>query len=330
MLSQALLSILLFSAGLLHLIRPEFFDAAIPFACKWEINVLSGLVEVLLAFGLCTVKLRDRSAQLAALWFLLLIPIHIYVSINKISMFGINHPALLWLRTLMQPALYFWALSQQKKGWIISQRWRDLIFLHYSVDPKKLQPLVPFPLDLYRGQAVVSIVPFTMGCIRFPFLIPIPGLSQLLELNLRTYIIVNGKPAVYFITLDSNHLPGVLIARWFFSLPYRWVKLNFNFKDSYSFSSPDFAINAEVGNEMMANEFDLWTTERYALFTKRGERIFIGEVEHQKWKLQSIEISDLKDHFSQKFGIELSREKFIGAAYSKQIDVKFKPFSRMK
>lgn len=226
-------------------------------------------------------------------------------------------------------ALYFGALTFQEKGWIISQRWSDVVFLHYKVDPQELQKKVPFPLDLYEGDAIVSIVPFVMSRIRFPFLLPVPGLSQLLELNLRTYVIVNGRPAVYFFTLDSNHLPGVLIARWFFALPYRWIKLTFSFDRWYEFQSKDFYLKGSVGELKAPNEFDRWSTERYALFTKRGLKTYQGIVEHGPWKLQAFQVQELSDHFSSLLGENLRMKTLLGTSYSQSLDVRFRPFRRL-
>ncbi len=123
-------------------------------------------------------------------------------------------------------------------------------FLHYEVDAKSFQEKVPYPIDLFEGKAVVSIVPFVMGRIRFPFLSIVPGLSRLLELNLRTYVKVAGRPAVYFFTLDANHLPGVLIARTLFRLPYRWRRMELRHEGSYSFESDSLRLLAREEKEI--------------------------------------------------------------------------------
>lgn len=329
MISKILMSLLLLTAGSLHWIAPDVFNPAIPFPFKTEINIVVGLLEIILGFGLLYPASRDLSAKLSALWFLLLTPVHIYVSVNEIAMFGFDHPVLLWGRTLLQPVLYFWALTLQTKGWLMAQRWSDVVFLHYEVNANRLQERVPFPLDLYQGKAIVSIVPFVMSRIRFPFILPIPGVSKLLELNLRTYVRVNGKPAVYFFTLDSNHLPAVLIARWFFSLPYRWVRLSFKSLPLYAFESPLFKLKARIGVSKVNSEFDYWATERYALFTKRGDAAYMGIVDHPKWSLSEVEVVELKDEFSQMLGSELPLGAFLGAAYCHKIDVSFKPFRKI-
>jgi uncharacterized protein YqjF (DUF2071 family) len=327
--SRLLLALLLAAAGVLHLLRPELFDPAIPLPYKGAINIIVGVFECALAVGLLCPSLRDRAAQNAAGWFLALIPIHIYVSWHHIPMFEISHPALLWGRTLLQGVLYFWALSVQQTGWLISQRWSDVMFLHYEVAPQKLQEKVPFPLDLYAGKAIVSIVPFVMNRIRFPFLPPIPGLSRLIELNLRTYVKVNGVAGVYFFTLDSNHLPGVLVARWFFALPYRWVKLSLQTKGSYTLRSSEIDLTAKIGAERPATSMERWLTERYSLFTKRGDRSYEGIVEHAPWVLHDAEVIVMKDNFTRLPSEELKMAKLIAAAYAPKLDVRFRPFRRL-
>jgi len=323
MASRLILSLVLIIAGILHLFAPHLFDPAIPFKLKYEINILAGIIEILLAIGLWIKTIRDKAAQFTALWFLLLTPIHIYVSWYEIPIFGVSHPLLLWMRTGFQFVLFFWALSLQEKGWIISQRWTDVLFLHYEVDEKKLQEKVPFPLDLFNGKAVVSIVPFIMGRIRFPFLPIIPGFSKLYELNLRTYVKLGDKRVVYFLTLDANHFFGVLIARAFFRLPYRWRKMNLNSREGYHFQSNSLNILARVEENPNVSEFDRWATERYALVTKFLGHDLVGEVEHDPWSLHQVQIEKIENNFSDEF-IEL--KQFLGASYAKKLDVRFRPF----
>ncbi len=258
--------------------------------------------------------LRDWIALTFALVFLFLVPFSFLVN-----------------NFLFVPLIFFYflALSFQERGWVISQRWKDVAFLHYKVDAEELQKKVPFPLDLFQGDAIVSIVPFVMSRIRFPFLLPVPGLSRLLELNLRTYVVVNGVPAVYFFTLDSNHLPAVLIARWFFALPYRWMKLSFSFLNQYEFYSKEFHLKGSVGEFKAQSEFDLWSTERYALFTRKGETTYCGTVEHSPWKLQEFHILDLRDDFSLLLGEHLRMKTLFGTSYSQSLDVRFRPFRPM-
>lgn len=326
---RVLLAFVLLAAGILHLCAPTLFDPAIPFSHKITINVVVGILEMALALGLLLRPTRDSAAKLTALWFLLLVPVHLYVSINAIPMFGISHPTLLWGRTHFQGVLFFWALSLQDKGWIIAQRWQHVLFLHYEVAPELLQKKVPFPLDLFDGKAVVSIVPFVMSRIRFPFLPPLPGLSRLVELNLRTYVRVGGVPAVYFFTLDSNHLPGVLVARTFFALPYRWKSMRLTVSDRYHFSGAGLELVARIHREEPVSDFERWATERYALGTLRGKTPLIGVVEHAPWRLAPATLETFSDEFSTLLGDELKLQRFLGASYARKIEVRFRPFAKV-
>jgi uncharacterized protein len=326
--SRLLLTGLLAVAGMVHLLAPEVFNPAIPFPWKLEINYAAGVLELLLAVGLWPANLREQAARLSALWFLLLTPVHIYICYYSIPIFGVSSPWLLWGRALLQPVLYFWALSLQRSGWLMSQRWCEVAFLHYEVSPAELQKKVPFPLDLYEGKAIVSIVPFRMEGIRFPFFPPLPGLSRLLELNLRTYVSVGGQPGIYFFTLDANHLTGVLVARWFFSLPYRWVKLTFSPSTNYAFTAPNLKLSGEVGPPRKSSAFDLWATERYALFTKRGQDTLIGVVEHAPWSLQDFKVLELDDKFSSLLGENLALKTCVATSYCAKLDVRFRPFQK--
>ena len=78
----------------------------------------------------------------------------------------------------------------------MKQIWHDLMFAHWPVPPARMRPLVPgqLPLDTFEGQCWVGVVPFRMSGIRTPYLPPIPGLSALPELNVRTYVTYGGKP----------------------------------------------------------------------------------------------------------------------------------------
>lgn len=333
--SRAILSLILFTAGILHITMPWLFDPAIPFEFKWLINLSAGILEISLSLGLFIKRIQDFSARMAALWFLCLIPVHIYVAWNQIAIFGIHDPFLLWARTIIQPVFYFWALSLQTKGWIMSQVWKDVLFLHFEVDPKLLQEKLPFKLDLYKDKAILSIVSFTMDGIRFPFLPSVPGLSKLNELNLRTYVEVDGIKGVYFFTLDTGHIPAIGIAQFFFSLPYRFSKISILRKnqkyycDSKS-SSRAIKFFAEIDQDYTKEDFDLWVTERYGLFTKKSKNTLHGIVEHIPWSLQGITIRSIKDNFSTQLGVDFKSSIFIRPSYCKEIQVRFRPFYKMK
>lgn len=98
---------LFFSAGVLHLVNPKLFIPAIPpfFSNPHLIVILTGWFEIVLAMLFLSPAWRNTAGQLGALYLVFLFPIHIYVSLKKIPMFGVSHPILLWSRTFFQAVL---------------------------------------------------------------------------------------------------------------------------------------------------------------------------------------------------------------------------------
>jgi uncharacterized protein YqjF (DUF2071 family)/uncharacterized membrane protein len=328
------LSLLLIIAGFIHLIQPALFLRALPdfLPFRIELILISGVFEILLGIGLLTKKFLNFTARLTALYLFLLIPIHIYVSWNGIEIFGITNPIWLWLRTAFQWPLIYMALSLQTTGWIIQQSWRHVLFLHYKINPDLIAPMVPFKLDLHEGEAVISIVPLLMNKIRFPYLPSIPWVSQLWELNIRTYVEVNGIKGVYFFTLETDSKLGEYIAQTFFNLPYRYSKIKSSVSSSnYSIihSRGDISSNLKVktGQTKQFCTFDFWATERYSLFTTKNNTIYRGIVMHRPWQLKSVAIEDINENLSNQFNLKEMR--FVGASYSEGLDVKFRPFIKM-
>ncbi len=97
-----------------------------------------------------------------------------------------------------------WPLPASPWKW--RQSWLDLAFLHYPVANQELEKRLPagVELDLYEGTAWLGLVPFMMsGVMRRPFP-DMPYFSAFPELNLRTYVVVDGKPGVWFFSLDAH------------------------------------------------------------------------------------------------------------------------------
>jgi len=104
----------------------------------------------------------------------------------------------------------------------MSQYWERLLFMHWPVPVDVMRAHLPDALtpDTFDGRAWLGVVPFSMRGIRARFMPPIPGTSRFLELNVRTYVTLDGKPGVYFFSLDAASKLAVRVARKWFSLPY--------------------------------------------------------------------------------------------------------------
>jgi uncharacterized protein YqjF (DUF2071 family) len=107
-------------------------------------------------------------------------------------------------------------------GWVMAQIWHDLLFAHWPVPQAVLRPRIPAQLavDTFDGQGWLGVVPFRMSGVRLRGTPRVPWLSAFPELNVRTYVVADGKPGVWFFSLDAGNAIAVAIARAWFHLPY--------------------------------------------------------------------------------------------------------------
>ena len=82
------------------------------------------------------------------------------------------------------------------RAWVMAQRWHDLLFEHWPLPAGELRAAVPasLELDTFDGQAWIGVIPFRMSGVRLRFTPALPGLSAFPELNVRTYVVRDGKP----------------------------------------------------------------------------------------------------------------------------------------
>src|SRR5262245_4268389 len=113
-----------------------------------------------------------------------------------------------------------WALPRGR--WTMRQSWCDLLFAHWRVPVSALRPLIPARLKIqeFDGSAWLGAVPFRMTGVMYRPLPDLPWISAFPELNLRTYVECDGKPGVWFFSLDATNPLAVWAARRFFHLPY--------------------------------------------------------------------------------------------------------------
>src|SRR5690606_19660805 len=111
-----------------------------------------------------------------------------------------------------------------------------LLFAHWHVDPALVQATLPTGLyvDTYEGHAYLGIVPFAMERVRPARLPALPWFSSFLELNVRTYVHdADGRPGVWFYSLDCNQPLAVTYARWRYHLPYQHARMAADFHERY-------------------------------------------------------------------------------------------------
>ena len=107
-------------------------------------------------------------------------------------------------------------------AWRWRQSWEDLLFAHWPVKAASLRRLVPegLRIDEYEGTTFVGVVPFRMSGVMLRPMPDLPWISAFPELNVRLYVERDGKPGVWFLSLDAHNPLAVWAARKFFHLPY--------------------------------------------------------------------------------------------------------------
>jgi uncharacterized protein YqjF (DUF2071 family) len=114
---------------------------------------------------------------------------------------------------------------------LLRQRWCDLAFLHWAVDPAAVAGFFPPGArpDVLDGRTYVGLVPFRMvgaGPAAGP---AVPWVGTFLETNVRLYSVdATGRRGVVFLSLDADRAPTVAAARSAFGLPYRWSRMQFS------------------------------------------------------------------------------------------------------
>jgi uncharacterized protein YqjF (DUF2071 family) len=187
------------------------------------------------------------------------------------------------------------------RPWFMGQTWEHLLFAHWAVDPEQLERVVPpqLPLDVVDGKAWVGVTPFAVKGLRVRGVAPAPVLSSFPEINVRTYVTVDGRPGIYFFSLDTSSRFGVETARRTYRLPYFRARQRF---DGETFASRRVADDGPAADFLAsyrpigepapptAGSIDHFLTERYCLYTLDDERnVWRGEIHHPPWPLQAAD-----------------------------------------
>jgi uncharacterized protein YqjF (DUF2071 family) len=203
--------------------------------------------------------------------------------------------------------------------WVMGQTWHRLLFAHWPVDPELVRPKVhpSIPLDTWDGQAWLTLTPFSVRGLRPRFLPPLPGISSFPELNLRTYATVDGKPGIYFFSLDADDWAAVIAARRTYRVPYFKADMDARadgdetvFRSDRTHGPPaefeaTYGPTGPVANAVPGT-LDYWLCERYCLYTtdRRG-RVLRGDVHHPPWPLQPARLEVVRNTMARHIGIEL-------------------------
>lgn len=197
---------------------------------------------------------------------------------------------------------------------VVEQHWRDLLFLHWRVEPSRVQRFLPKGTrpDIVDGATWVGLIPFVLADTRFPPLPPLHRLGTFVEVNVRLYARdASGRHGVVFRTLEAGRLLPVIAARVGFGLPYHWARAGVTRRaDAAGFEldfrsrrhgpgGPATRIRARLGEPLPEHAPDAalahFLTDRWGYHERHLGRTMWARNTHAPWPLQRAELLQLDD-----------------------------------
>lgn len=181
------------------------------------------------------------------------------------------------------------------------QRWRELFFLHWTFEPEQVAKLLPagVTLDVWDGCGYVGLVPFVMQGVR-PSWLPRAMAMDFLETNLRTYVVVNGEPGVWFFSLEASSWLAVKAARVGWGLPYFHAAMHtaregdrIRYRSQRRGAAAALSLDASIGAPLGASTpgtLEHFLMERYLLFSLKGGHLERGQVHHPPYPAQRADV----------------------------------------
>jgi len=225
------------------------------------------------------------------------------------------------------------------RPWVMTMSWVDALLVHWPVARSLVASTVPdrLAVDTWNGRAWLTVVAFEMTNTAPRGLTWLPQPLHFPELNLRTYVSVDGeKPGVWFYSLDAASRLAVLGGRTAFNLPY------FRAEMSITRSANDKAVTyascrmhrgapgaqfqsryhpTSAPSTLDRESFAAWLVERYCLYsTSASGHLFRGDVQHRPWELCEVEFDIAKNTLARGLGVDMSGPP-AAAHFAHQVDV---------
>jgi uncharacterized protein len=202
---------------------------------------------------------------------------------------------------------------------LFDQRWTDLAFLHWPIDPDLVAPHLPVGVapDVIDGVTYVGLIPFHMRAAGPGRGHATPYLGDFLETNVRLYgVDAAGRHGVVFCSLEASRLFTVLAARWGYRLPYAWSWMRVERDgDVWTWTSrrrwPHRGLRTHIAIRVgdvvtEPTALDIWLTARWGLHHRVAGRTRWTPNEHENWPLHQAEVLELDDELVAAAGLEVS------------------------
>jgi hypothetical protein len=142
----------------------------------------------------------------------------------------------------------------------------------------------------------------------------IPGFSAFNEINVRTYVHHEGKPGIWFFSLDASKILPAIGARIFFTLPYFSAEIDFvKSEDECRFemrrdlgSGAHFRAQWRGGPRLRAPDTQslaFFLVERYGFFAEVARELSLTRAYHHPWILDEARVLSFESTLFKELGL---------------------------
>lgn len=138
----------------------------------------------------------------------------------------------------------------------------------------------------------MSWLAFSVKKMRLRALPPLPLVSNFQEVNLRTYVVRDGLPGIYLLSVEADKLLNVWMKRLLTGIPY--VKSLIRRKEGQVSLINDIhhfraCINFAFMDTLEKDGLDRWLTERHCLYGVEDDSgLYRYDIHHKEWKLHHV------------------------------------------
>lgn len=198
-------------------------------------------------------------------------------------------------RTVDDVAARPWPLPEGP--WLQAQTRRDILLAYWPVAREHLERVLPPELaaDTFAGEAWVGVSAYRVTDLRIRGLPPLPGLSAFPQLELVACVTAAERPGLWVFSLEIGKPLLAEVAKRVHRLPAYRASINLDeglvavARDGLSFYA--HSTSAGPSERAAAATREHFLTERYALYTADGGRLYRAELHHAPWLLRPAQVS---------------------------------------
>jgi uncharacterized protein YqjF (DUF2071 family) len=196
-------------------------------------------------------------------------------------------------RTVADVSARPWPLPENE--WLQAQTRCDVLLAYWPVDHDRLERLLPPELtaDVFDATSWVGVSAYRVTALRVRGLPPLPGLSTFPQLELFACATADERPGLWVFSLEIGKPLLAEAAKRAHRLPAYRASINLDggvvaaARDGLSFYARYAATGA--ARRPSAGTREHFLTERYALYTADGGRLYRAELHHLPWSLRPAE-----------------------------------------